>query len=193
MKRDEDDINLILYYDIKLTENSSLLFNKNLNKMTEKKTKKKTSKKAKTTPPSVAEEEKDDATPTKQQQQQPKEEEQQTTTPRSTVKKLPQITVARLLNETQLGVAMHKRIVKQMTELRHVNGNEKFLQEMCTCLLHVLLEYKVYLILSSSLFVLISSSLSSFDGVILRTKWIQRDERDTKNFSFFRSPFFCVS
>ena len=134
--------------------------------MTEKKTKKKTSKKAKTTPPSVAEEEKDDATPTKQQQQQPKEEEQQTTTPRSTVKKLPQITVARLLNETQLGVAMHKRIVKQMTELRHVNGNEKFLQEMCTCLLHVLLEYKVYLLsLCGRLYycLYIVASLSSFE------------------------------
>ncbi|CAL6413979.1 unnamed protein product [Bathycoccus prasinos] len=108
--------------------------------MTEKTTKKKTSKKTKTTAPSVAEEEKDDATPTKQQQ--PPEGEHTTLTTPSTVKKLPQITVARLLNETQLGVAMHKRIVKQMTELRHVNGNEKFLQEMCTCLLHVLLEYK---------------------------------------------------
>lgn len=157
--------------------------------MTEKTTKKKTSKKAKTTtPPSVAEEEKDDATPTKQHS--PEEEEQQTMMP-SVVKKLPQITVARLLNETQLGVAMHKRIVKQMTELRHVNGNEKFLQEMCTCLLHVLLEYKVCLILSSSLFVLISSSLSSFDGVILRMKWIFRDRERYKKF-LFRSPF-CVS
>ena len=132
--------------------------------MTEKTTKKKTSKKTKTTPPSVAEEVKDDATPTKQQ---PKEEEHATTTtttPSSAVKKLPQITVARLLNETQLGVAVHKRIVRQMTELRHVNGNEKFLQDMCTCLLHVLLEYKVYLSLSSSLFVFISSSLSSFES-----------------------------
>ena len=128
--------------------------------MTEKTTKKKTSKKTKTTPPSVAEEVKDDATPTKQQ---PKEEEHATTTtttPSSAVKKLPQITVARLLNETQLGVAVHKRIVRQMTELRHVNGNETFLQEMCTCLLHVLLEYKVLIRLSSSssLFVFISSS-----------------------------------
>ena len=126
--------------------------------MTEKTTKKKTSKKTKTTPPSVAEEEKDDATPTKQQ---PKEEEHATTTttPSSAVKKLPQITVARLLNETQLGVAVHKRIGRQMTELRHVNGNETFLQEMCTCLLHVLLEYKVLIRLSSSssLFVFISS------------------------------------
>ena len=132
--------------------------------MTEKTTKKKTSKKTKTTPPSVAEEVKDDATPTKQQ---PKEEEHATTTttttPSSAVKKLPQITVARLLNETQLGVAVHKRIVRQMTELRHVNGNETFLQEMCTCLLHVLLEYKVLIRLSSSssLFVFISSSVSS--------------------------------
>ena len=120
--------------------------------MTEKTTKKKTSKKTKTTPPSVAEEEKDDATPTKQQ---PKEEEHATTTTSSAVKKLPQITVARLLNETQLGVAMHKRIVKQMTELRRVNGNEKFLQEMCACLLHVLLEYKVLMSLSSSFLVFI--------------------------------------
>ena len=112
----------------------------------EKTTKKKTSKKTKTTPPSfVAEEEKDDATPTKEQHS-PEEEEQQQQQmmPSSAVKKLPQITVARLLNETQLGVAMHKRIVRQMTELRHVSGNEKFLQDVCTCLLHVLLEYKVY-------------------------------------------------
>jgi len=120
--------------------------------MTEKTTKKKTSsKKTKTTtPPSfVAEEEKDDAkTPAKEQHFLPEEEEEeeQQTMPSSAVKKLPQITVARLLNETQLGVAMHKRIVRQMTELRHVSGNEKFLQDVCTCLLHVLLEYKVYLL-----------------------------------------------
>ena len=101
------------------------------------------------------------------------------------MKKLPQITVARLLNETQLGVAMHKRIVRQMTELRHVNGNEKFLQDMCTRLLHVLLEYKVYLSLSSSLFVFISSSLSSFESDFENEIWIFRDERETKNFSFF--------
>ena len=114
----------------------------------EKTTKKKTSKKTKTTPPSfVAEEEKDDATPTKEQHSpEEEEEEQQQMMPSSAVKKLPQITVARLLNETQLGVAMHKRIVRQMTELRHVSGNEKFLQDVCTCLLHVLLEYKVYLL-----------------------------------------------
>ena len=128
--------------------------------MTEKTTKKKTSKKTKTTgtPPSaVAEEEKDDAkTPAKQQHFLPEEEEQQQQMmPSSAVKKLPQITVARLLNETQLGVAMHKRIVKQMTELRRVNGNEKFLQEMCACLLHVLLEYKVLMSLSSSFLVFI--------------------------------------
>ena len=122
--------------------------------MTEKTTKKKTSKKTKTTvtPPSaVAEEEKDDAkTPTKEQHSPEEEEEQQQQMmPSSAVKKLPQITVARLLNETQLGelgVAMHKRIARQMTELRHVSGNEKFLQDVCTCLLHVLLEYKVYLL-----------------------------------------------
>ena len=116
--------------------------------MTEKTTKKKTSKKTKTTgtPPSaVAEEEKDDAkTPTKEQHSPEEEQQQQQTMPSSAVKKLPQITVARLLNETQLGVAMHKRIARQMTELRHVSGNEKFLQDVCTCLLHVLLEYKVY-------------------------------------------------
>ena len=132
--------------------------------MTEKKTKKKTSKKTKkTTPPSVAEEEKDDATPTKQHSP---EEEEHATMPSSTVKKLPQITVARLLNETQLGVAMHKRIVRQMTELRHVSGNEKFLQDVCTCLLHVLLEYKVYLLsLCGRLYycLYIVASLSSFE------------------------------
>jgi hypothetical protein len=132
--------------------------------MTEKTTKKKTSTKTKTTgtPPSfVAEEEKDDAkTPTKQQHFLPEEEQQQQQQqmmPRSAVKKLPEITVARLLNETQLGVAMHKRIVRQMTELRHVSGNEKFLQDVCTCLLHVLLEYKVYLLsLSKSSLLLLS-------------------------------------
>ena len=131
--------------------------------MTEKTTKKKTSTKTKTTgtPPSfVAEEEKDDAkTPTKQQHFLPEEEEeqqQQMMMPSSAVKKLPQITVARLLNETQLGVAMHKRIVRQMTELRHVSGNEKFLQDVCTCLLHVLLEYKVYLLSLSKSSLLLS-------------------------------------
>ena len=159
--------------------------------MTEKTTKKKTSKKTKTTPPSVAEEEKDDATPTKQQ---PKEEEHATTTttPSSAVKKLPQITVARLLNETQLGVAVHKRIVRQMTELRHVNGNETFLQEMCTCLLHVLLEYKVLIRLSSSssLFVFISSSVSSsFESDFENKMDSKRRERYKKiSLSF---PFLC--
>ena len=140
--------------------------------MTEKTTKKKTSsKKTKTTtPPSfVAEEEKDDAkTPAKEQHFLPEEEEEeeQQTMPSSAVKKLPQITVARLLNETQLGVAMHKRIVRQMTELRHVSGNEKFLQDVCTCLLHVLLEYKVYLLsLCGRLYIClyIVASLSSFE------------------------------
>jgi hypothetical protein len=133
--------------------------------MTEKTTKKKTSKKTKTTPPSfVAEEEKDDAkTPTKQQHFLPEEEEeeQQQMMPSSAVKKLPQITVARLLNETQLGVAMHKRIARQMTELRHVSGNEKFLQDVCTCLLHVLLEYKVYQVVFRRLYIV--ASLSSFE------------------------------
>lgn len=154
----------------------------------EKTTKKKTSKKTKTTgtPPSfVAEEEKDDATPTKEQHS-PEEEEQQQQQmmPSSAVKKLPQITVARLLNETQLGVAMHKRIVRQMTELRHVSGNEKFLQDVCTCLLHVLLEYKVYQVVFVVVF--ISSRLyPRLRRVILRMKWIFRDERDTKFFSFF--------
>jgi len=139
--------------------------------MTEKTTKKKTSsKKTKTTtPPSfVAEEEKDDAkTPTKEQHFLPEEEEeqqQQQTMPSSAVKKLPQITVARLLNETQLGVAMHKRIVRQMTELRHVSGNEKFLQDVCTCLLHVLLEYKVYLLrLCGRLYNIVASLSPSFE------------------------------
>ena len=163
----------------------------------EKTTKKKTSKKTKTTgtPPSfVAEEEKDDAkTPTKEQHFLPEEEEeeqqQQQTMPSSAVKKLPQITVARLLNETQLGVAMHKRIVRQMTELRHVSGNEKFLQDVCTCLLHVLLEYKVYQVVFRRLYIV--ASLSSFEKrVILRMKWIFRDERDTNFFSFFIVPLF---
>jgi len=165
--------------------------------MTEKTTKKKTSsKKTKTTtPPSfVAEEEKDDAkTPAKEQHFLPEEEEeeQQQTMPSSAVKKLPQITVARLLNETQLGVAMHKRIVRQMTELRHVSGNEKFLQDVCTCLLHVLLEYKVYQVVFVVVFI-ISSRLypPRLRRVILRMKWIFRDERDTNFFSFFIVPLF---
>lgn len=162
--------------------------------MTEKTTKKKTSKKTKTTPPSfVAEEEKDDAkTPTKEQHFLPEEEEeeQQQMMPSSAVKKLPQITVARLLNETQLGVAMHKRIARQMTELRHVSGNEKFLQDVCTCLLHVLLEYKVYQVVFVVVF--ISSRLypPRLRRVILRMKWIFRDERDTNFFSFFIVPLF---
>ena len=163
----------------------------------EKTTKKKTSKKTKTTPPSfVAEEEKDDAkTPTKEQHFLPEEEEeeQQQTMPSSAVKKLPQITVARLLNETQLGVAMHKRIARQMTELRHVSGNEKFLQDVCTCLLHVLLEYKVYQVVFVVVF--ISSRLypPRLRRVILRMKWIFRDERDTNFFFFFHRSPFCVS
>ena len=161
--------------------------------MTEKTTKKKTSKKTKTTgtPPSaVAEEEKDDAkTPTKEQHSPEEEEQQQQMMPSSAVKKLPQITVARLLNETQLGVAMHKRIARQMTELRHVSGNEKFLQDVCTCLLHVLLEYKVYQVVFRRLYIV--ASLSPFEKrVILRMKWIFRDERDTNFFSFFIVPLF---
>ena len=161
--------------------------------MTEKTTKKKTSKKTKTTgtPPSaVAEEEKDDAkTPTKEQHSPEEEQQQQQTMPSSAVKKLPQITVARLLNETQLGVAMHKRIARQMTELRHVSGNEKFLQDVCTCLLHVLLEYKVYQVVFVVVF--ISSRLyPRLKRVILRMKWIFRDERDTNFFSFFIVPLF---
>ena len=161
----------------------------------EKTTKKKTSKKTKTTPPSfVAEEEKDDATPTKEQHS-PEEEEQQQQQmmPSSAVKKLPQITVARLLNETQLGVAMHKRIVRQMTELRHVSGNEKFLQDVCTCLLHVLLEYKVYQVVFVVVFIIVFISSRLYPRlrrVILRMKWIFRDERDTKFFSFFIVPLF---
>lgn len=167
--------------------------------MTEKTTKKKTSsKKTKTTgtPPSaVAEEEKDDAkTPTKEQHFLPEEEEeQQQMMPSSVVKKLPQITVARLLNETQLGVAMHKRIVRQMTELRHVSGNEKFLQDVCTCLLHVLLEYKVYQVVFVVVFIIVFISSRLYPRlrrVILRMKWIFRDERDTKFFSFFIVPLF---
>ena len=161
--------------------------------MTEKTTKKKTSKKTKTTtPPSfVAEEEKDDAkTPTKEQHSPEEEQQQQQTMPSSAVKKLPQITVARLLNETQLGVAMHKRIARQMTELRHVSGNEKFLQDVCTCLLHVLLEYKVYQVVFVVVFIISSRLYPRLRRVILRMKWIFRDERDTKFFSFFIVPLF---
>ena len=55
---------------------------------------------------------------------------------------LPKLTVARLLNEAQLGVSMHRRIVKQMHALRE-KDSEKFLADVCNCLLHVLLEYKV--------------------------------------------------
>jgi len=77
-----------------------------------------------------------------EEEQEEEEQQQPPKTPMAPPQKLPQITVARLLNETQLGVSMHKRIIQQMTTLR-ANDPQMFLQEMCKCLLHVLLEYKV--------------------------------------------------
>ena len=77
-----------------------------------------------------------------EEEQEEEEQQQPPKTPTAPPQKLPQITVARLLNETQLGVSMHKRIIQQMTTLR-ANDPQMFLQEMCKCLLHVLLEYKV--------------------------------------------------
>jgi hypothetical protein len=101
---------------------------------TEKKKKASAASKKKKTA-TKAEEEEEEEGEEEEQQQPPK-------TPTAPPQKLPQITVARLLNETQLGVSMHKRIIQQMTTLR-ANDPQMFLQEMCKCLLHVLLEYKV--------------------------------------------------
>jgi len=93
---------------------------------------------------SAASKKKKTATKAEEEEKEGEEEEQQQPpkTPTAPPQKLPQITVARLLNETQLGVSMHKRIIQQMTTLR-ANDPQMFLQEMCKCLLHVLLEYKV--------------------------------------------------
>ena len=82
--------------------------------------------------------------------------------------KLPQITVARLLNETQLGVSMHKRITQQMTRLRTENP-EKFLRDTCQCLLHVLLVYKVRPSSSSS-----SSSFTQGGSFLLSSGFSSR-------------------
>ena len=79
--------------------------------------------------------------------------------------KLPQITVARLLNETQLGVSMHKRITQQMTRLRTENP-EKFLRDTCQCLLHVLLVYKVRPSSFTS-FTCVGGVFSSFGGLFV--------------------------
>jgi flagellum-specific peptidoglycan hydrolase FlgJ len=92
---------------------------------------------------SAASKKKKTATKAEEEEEEEEEEQQQPPkTPMAPPQKLPQITVARLLNETQLGVSMHKRIIQQMTTLR-ANDPQMFLQEMCKCLLHVLLEYKV--------------------------------------------------
>jgi len=93
---------------------------------------------------SAASKKKKTATKAEEEGEEGEEEEQRQPpkTPTAPPQKLPQITVARLLNETQLGVSMHKRIIQQMTTLR-ANDPQMFLQEMCKCLLHVLLEYKV--------------------------------------------------
>jgi flagellum-specific peptidoglycan hydrolase FlgJ len=101
---------------------------------TEKKKKASAASKKKKT--ATKEEEREEEEVEEEEQQQPPK------TPMAPPQKLPQITVARLLNETQLGVSMHKRIIQQMTTLR-ANDPQMFLQEMCKCLLHVLLEYKV--------------------------------------------------
>ena len=105
-----------------------------LNMPTEKKKKASAASKKKKT--ATKEEEREEEEQEEEEQQQPPK------TPMAPPQKLPQITVARLLNETQLGVSMHKRIIQQMTTLR-ANNPQMFLQEMCKCLLHVLLEYKV--------------------------------------------------
>ena len=101
--------------------------------------------------------------------------------------KLPQITVARLLNETQLGVSMHKRITQQMTRLRTENP-EKFLRDTCQCLLHVLLVYKVR-----------PSSFTSFTwggSFLLSAGFSLLVQRDFSNnfqfFCIFLSPLFTL-
>ena len=101
---------------------------------------------------SAASKKKKTATKAEEEEEEEEEEQQQPPkTPMAPPQKLPQITVARLLNETQLGVSMHKRIIQQMTTLR-ANDPQMFLQEMCKCLLHVLLEYKVRRCHRASLF-----------------------------------------
>ena len=104
---------------------------------TEKKKKASAASKKKKTAKEEEEEEEE-----REEEQEEEEQQQPPKTPTAPPQKLPQITVARLLNETQLGVSMHKRIIQQMTTLR-ANDPQMFLQEMCKCLLHVLLEYKV--------------------------------------------------
>ena len=103
--------------------------------------------------------------------------------------KLPQITVARLLNETQLGVSMHKRITQQMTRLRTENP-EKFLRDTCQCLLHVLLVYKV----RPSSF---TSFTCVFGGSFLLSAGFSLVQRDFSNnfqfFCIFLSPLFTLS
>jgi flagellum-specific peptidoglycan hydrolase FlgJ len=105
---------------------------------TEKKKKASAASKKKKTAKEEEEEEEEE----REEEQEEEERREPPKTPTAPPQKLPQITVARLLNETQLGVSMHKRIIQQMTTLR-ANDPQMFLQEMCKCLLHVLLEYKV--------------------------------------------------
>ena len=51
-------------------------------------------------------------------------------------------TVGKILNDAQVSLAVHKKCVKQMIQRRHAHP-ETFLPELCSCILPVLLEFKV--------------------------------------------------
>jgi len=51
-------------------------------------------------------------------------------------------TVGKILNDAQVSLAVHKKCVKQMIQRRHADP-ETFLPELCSCILPVLLEFKV--------------------------------------------------
>ena len=55
-------------------------------------------------------------------------------------KQLP--TVGQILNEAQISLTVHRKLVKQMTSVRHATP-DTFLPELCNCILPVLLEFKV--------------------------------------------------
>jgi hypothetical protein len=71
-----------------------------------------------------------------------KENERTTDENEESIKKRGNNICARLMNETQLGQSMHKRITKQMLELRS-RDQLGFLTDFLQCLLPVLLEHKV--------------------------------------------------
>lgn len=50
--------------------------------------------------------------------------------------------VGKILNEAQMSLSVHKKCVKLMVQRRHQDP-DTFLPELCSCILPVLLEYKV--------------------------------------------------